>query len=59
MTKVKDVLFDFYQATEDNTIRRLLGDIWECEVENETEANMLVNMRLDTLSLWLQGFKRK
>jgi hypothetical protein len=59
LKKVKEHLYDFYEITDGNTIRDLLGNIWECETDTKEKATQLINMRIDTLTLWLQGFKRK
>lgn len=56
---VKEWLHDFYVMTEGNTIRALLGNVWDLEAESEEAANQLVNTRIETLTLWLNGFKRK
>jgi uncharacterized membrane protein YheB (UPF0754 family) len=56
---VKEHLADFYQMTEGNTIRDLIGqDIWNAQVESVEHANSLINLRLDTHISWLKGFKR-
>lgn len=54
---VKEWLPDFYKMSEGNEIRKVLGEIWECDVESIWHARSLVNTRIDTHIAWVQGFK--
>ena len=57
MKTVKEWLRDFYQMTEGNEIRDILGGVWDCEVESVWHARSLVNTTIDTQITWLEGFK--
>ena len=56
---VKEWLHDFYCMTEDNSIRNIIGNVWNAEVGDAQEANRLVNLRLETHIMWVSGFMRK
>lgn len=59
LKKVREYLYDFYEMTEGNTIRQILADIFECEVDSEKEAKNLVNQRITTYISWLNTFRFK